>query len=127
VSAEWLEPIRITSLCWAPISAMRRRMKARIKSSLSSASFCTTRSRPSCSIAITSPSSRTRARTDAPDPRRVLISPPKLPAVWTVTGVSPAMPGSTTSIDPESTTRILPCRSPGSVSTSPAWMRVRLP
>jgi hypothetical protein len=56
-------------------------MNARMKSSLSSGSFCTTRSSPSCPIAMTSPSSRTRARTEEPEPRSALISPLKLPAL----------------------------------------------
>ena len=119
VAAEWLEPISTTSPCWAAISPMRRRMNARMKSSLSSASFWTTRRSPSFSIAMTSPSSRTRARTVAPEPRSALISPAKLPAVWIVTGVSPAIPGSTTSMAPDSTTRMRPCRSPGSVEHFP--------
>ena len=62
---------------------MRRRMKARMKISLSSASVWTTSRRFSSSIARTAPPSRTRMRVKPATPRSVLISPAKSPGTST--------------------------------------------
>src|SRR5882672_3310065 len=127
VPAEWLEPIRMTSPPWVAISPTRRRMNARMKISLNSASLWTRWRRCSLSMASTSPSSRTRARTTLAAPRSVLISPENWPGACTTINSSPERPGRTISTLPERTTSIVRWRSPGSARISPLRVRFLVP
>src|SRR5262245_56832421 len=109
------------------MSATRRRMNARMRISLSSASRCTSARRCPRSTVTTEPSTVTRARTS---PRRcdnMLISPVNSPGPSTVMGSSRPSTGRTASTAPSVTTKKRMFCSPKSNSTSPARTLRRTP
>ena len=121
-AAECRDPSRTISLLSIDISAVRLRMKARMRISLSSGSRCTRVRRSLRSTAMTAPSLAIRPRSRLRRADSMLISPVNPPGWCTATGSSRSPIVRTTSIAPDTTTKKLVFWSPTSKSTSPARM-----
>ncbi len=87
------------------MSSIRRRMKARIKISLISASLATSDRSVSAPSSRNSPGSVTRPRTNERCPEIIVISPVNSPGPWLTMGRSPSRLGCTISMLPDSTTK----------------------
>ncbi len=101
------------------MSARRRRMKARMKISPSSASLATSVRKPSPLSSRNSPGSVTRPRTRQRRPEIIVSSPVNPPALCVAMARSPCRSGCTISIAPDSNTKNGTLVSPGSNRTSP--------
>ena len=101
-------------------SAMRRRMNARMISSLSSAWFTSTRCSDASSITRTLAVLARPAVAIAPRPASTPTSPLNEPGVWVTTSSSPSWVWRTMSTRPDNTTNMPTCRSPSENNTSPA-------
>ena len=118
VPAVWLEPTSTTSPMPCAINSTLRRMKARIRISLSSLSACTSASICSRLSSISSPGWLARMRTSDRRPDIMLTSPVNWPGPCLVTRISVRPEGCTISSSPAFTTKNGTPESPCSTSTS---------
>ena len=122
VAAECVDPISTVSPSPARISSTRRRMNARMRISLNSASVWINPSICSRVSSMTVPDFRARARKSARRPEIMLTSPVNCPGAWMVTRVSPDRDGRTISTSPAVTTKNGTTASPLSTRISPSRM-----
>jgi hypothetical protein len=120
VSDEWSEPTTTTSPMPCATSSTRRRMKARMRISPSSASVCTSACTLSRFISITSAGSPARIRNSERRPDSMLTSPLNWPGPCTATRDSPASVRRTISRYPFVTTKKGTTLAPSSTRISPA-------
>src|SRR5438552_12978043 len=125
-SVPWqcVDPRTTTSLTPRLISSTRRRMNARMKMSLSSASVWMSASRSSRSTSMTSLSAPARIWASPGRPESIVTSPVNIPGPNDTTTSSTGLWRST-SMRPATTTKIRAACSPGCASTSPCstWRR----
>jgi hypothetical protein len=109
------------------IRARRRWIKARMKISLSSASFAMSERNPFAVTSRNSPGSATRPRAIEPAPEIKTMSPENFPGPWVANMCSPESLVITISSFPESTTKQGIPKSPASNSTSPVRTVLAVP